>query len=413
MSLQFLVIAGPDKGKSFPIVTGRDMMLGRGIHAYYQLNDPDVSRNHCQILLEGEKAAVICNGGLGGTLVNGKKVERHLLKPGDVLQVGHSKLRLYAGQPPEEEEDSDAPVPLAGQQPAAPPRIEPLTDLAGHTLGHYHLESVIGTGHTGVVFLATDKKDKHSVAFKVFHDEAIQDDEDLHRFIRAAKTVLPLRHPNLVTLYSAGKNAPYCWMAMEYIAGENMQQVIDRISGTGALEWKYAFRVALHIARALEFAHGHHIVHRNVTPTNILRDGTTKVAKLSDLILAKALAGPSEEDVTSPGALVGDLAYLPPERIRGMSNLDARSDLYGLGTMVYALLTGRPPFTGATLLEKITRIRQAAPEKPTRFQSAIPAKLESIVLKLLAKQQDARYQTATELVGELERLALSTGVMPE
>src|SRR5262249_41929647 len=153
-------------------------------------------------------------------------------------------------------------------------------------------------------------------------------------------TVLPLRHPNLVTLYGAGKTGPHCWMSMEYVAGENMQQVIDRIGIAGMLDWRRAFQVALHVGRALAHAAGQNIVHRNVTPTNILREATSKVVKLGDLMLAKALEGPLARQITRPGELIGDVNYMCPEQTHGTQDLDARSDLYGLGATVYALLTG-------------------------------------------------------------------------
>jgi serine/threonine-protein kinase len=231
----------------------------------------------------------------------------------------------------------------------------------------------------------------------------------MQRFVRAMKTVLPLRHPNLVTLYAAGKTHGYCWVAMEYVAGENMRQVIERIGVAGMLDWRYAFQVAVHVARALEYAHGQNILHRNVTPTNILRDAPTKVVKLGDLMLAKALEGATA--ITRPGELIGDLGYMSPERTRGRSDdVDVRADLYGLGATAYALLTGRPPFEGATLAEKVTRIRQTPPEKPTKYQLSIPGQFEGVVLKLLAKRPEERYQTATELLAELTRVGKFQGV---
>src|SRR5262249_3204907 len=149
--------------------------------------------------------------------------------------------------------------------------------------------------------------------------------------------------------YGAGKSGGYCWVALEYIAGENLSQVIGRTGVAGMLDWKYSFRVALHIGRALDYAHGHKIIPRNRTPPNTLLQATDKVTRLGDLMLAKALEGTMVEQITRPGELVGDVAYMSPERTRGMTNVDGRSDLYGLGATLYALLTGRPPFEGATL----------------------------------------------------------------
>jgi serine/threonine-protein kinase len=400
MSLQLLVIAGPDKGRAFTLHAGPDLMIGRSAQAYYQVTDPRVSRNHCQIVNDGDRVEVICGGGSGGTLVNGKPVKQQTLKVGDVVQVGDTQLRLTIGDLPIE-------VAQAHASPSAPAALgQPgqLESLSGQKLSHYDIGPVIGRGASCLVFHATDTKDNRPVALKVLLPEFARDEEEVQRFVRAVKTSLPLRHPNLVTLYAAGKTGGYCWMAMEFIAGENMNQVIKRIGVAGMLDWRYGFQVALHVARALDYAHSNNILHRNVTPTNILRDAPTKVVKLGDLTLAKALEGATQ--ITKPGELIGDVVYMSPERTRGQAEeIDARSDLYGLGATVYALLAGRPPYEGATLAEKVTRIRQSVPERPTKYQLSIPVQFESIVMKLLAKRPDDRYQTARELLTELERMA--------
>ncbi len=402
MSLQLLAIAGPDTGRALILHAGPDMMLGRSAQAYYQLNDPRVSRNHCQILNDGDDVTVICGGGSGGTFVNGKKIQRQALKVGDVLQVGDTQLRLQVGDLPLDVALAHAPARLAA---AAVADIGQLETLSGQTLSHYEIGPIIGKGQSSMVFHATDKHDNRPVAFKVLLPEFSKHEEEMQRFVRAMKTMMPLRHPNLVTIYAAGKTGDHCWVAMEYVAGENMKEVIDRIGVAGMLDWRYAYRVAVQVGRALEYAHDQQIIHRNVTPTNILLDAPTKSAKLGDLMFAKATEGSLAQQITRPGELVGDVTYMSPERTRGQTDeVDGRSDLYGLGATVYALLTGRPPCDGTTLVEKITRIRQVQPEAPTKFQMSIPGQFEGVVMKLLAKRPDDRYQTAGELVRQLERV---------
>jgi serine/threonine-protein kinase len=261
-----------------------------------------------------------------------------------------------------------------------------------------------------MVFHATDTKDNRSVALKVLLPEFSRNEEEMQRFVRAMKTMLPLRHPNLIALYGAGKTGGYCWVAMEYIAGENLTQVIQRIGVAGMLDWRHAFKVAVHIGRALAYAHEQQIIHRNVTPKNVLLEATTKVAKLGDLMKAKALEGALAQQITRPGELIGDVAYMSPERTRGTTDIDGRSDLYGLGATVYALLTGHPPCQGSTLVEKITRIRQEAPVKPSKSQMSIPSAFEGVVLKLLAKRPEERYQTAEAMLKDLERVGRLNGV---
>jgi serine/threonine protein kinase len=410
MSLQFVIVSGPDAGRLFTLQLGANLMVGRGANSFYRLSDPRTSRAHCQVLLEGDQATVIDNESTGGTLVNGTKVERQLLKLGDVIQVGDTQLRLQMGDfPLDVALAALEPAPKSGSA-ASPGAMKQLLELSGQKLAHYDIGPVIGQGSTSVVFHASDLKDERSVALKVLLPEFAKNEEEMQRFVRAMKTMLPLRHPNLIALYGAGKTGKYCWVAMEYIAGENMTQVIERIGVAGMLDWKYGFKVAVHVARALAYAHDQQIIHRNVTPKNIMLQATDKVVKLGDLMLAKALEGTMAQQITRPGELVGEVAYMSPERTRGNTNVDGRSDLYGLGATVYALLAGRPPFAGDTLVEKITRIRQTEPERPTKFQRSIPSGIEGVVLKLLAKRPEDRPQTAAELVKDLERIGKYQGV---
>jgi serine/threonine protein kinase len=409
MSLQLLVVAGPDKGRAFTLQAGADLMIGRGTQSLYRLNDPRVSRAHCQVLLEGEQAVVVDNGGSGGTLVNGKPIQRHILKPGDVLHIGDTQLRVHIGDFPLDFAlgaiaQAGAPAPVAAVKP------DHLESLSGQRLSHYDLGPVIGKGSSSMVFHATDTNDHRSVALKVLLPEFSKNEDEMQRFVRAMKTMLPLRHPNLVSIYAAGKTGEYCWVAMEYIAGENLTQVIQRIGIAGMLDWRQAFKVAVHIGRALAYAHGQQIIHRNVTPKNVLLEAITKIAKLGDLMKAKALEGALAQQITRPGELVGDVAYMSPEGTRGTTDIDGRSDLYGLGATVYALLTGHPPFEGSTLVEKITRIRQDAPVKPTKSQMSIPSAFEGAVLKLLAKRPEERFQTAEDMLKDLERIGKLNGV---
>jgi serine/threonine protein kinase len=329
-------------------------------------------------------------------------VDRHELRPGDVIRIGATELRFHDGSG---EQTTVAPAPKP-----APATAEQLSKLVGQELAHYKVEAVIARGSTGTVFRAADTKDGQTVALKVLQPEFAKNDTEMQRFVRAMKTVLPLRHPNLVALQGAGKTGPYCWVAMEYVEGESMTQAIQRIGVAGMLDWKYGFRVATHIARALEYAHGQAVIHRNVTPQNILLRSADKVAKLGDLMLAKALEGALAQQHTTPGELVGDVGYMAPERTRGAGEVDGRSDLYGLGATVYALVTGRPPFAGGSLPEMIAKIRNAEPEKLKKFQMAIPDLFQGTVLKLLAKRPEERFQSAGELLKDLERVGKFAGV---
>jgi serine/threonine protein kinase len=356
------------------------------------------------VQVEAGGATVIDSNSAGGTFVNGERVAQRELRGGDVIQVGDTHLRFH----------DDAAAEQATIAPAAPPGRatgEPLAALSGQTLGHFEIGPVVARGQSSAVFRARDTRDGKEVALKVLRPEFSRDEEEMQRFVRAMKTMMPLRHPNLVALHGAGKTGQHCWIAMEYVEGESLTQVIQRIGVAGMLDWRNALRVAVHVGRALDYAHGQQIIHRNVAPPNILVRAEDKVAKLGDLMLAKALDGVLAQQVTRPGELVGDVNYMSPERTRSsLDGVDGRSDIYSLGATAYALLTGRPPFADGSLVETITKIRKADPEKPKKYQMAIPDLFEGTVLKMLAKRPEDRHQTAAELLKDLERVAKYQGV---
>src|SRR5262245_24580089 len=169
MSLQFHVVGGPDTGRTHTIQPGNDMIVGRGNHAYYRLNDPRVSRSHCQVQIEGDQVTVICLGGSGGTRVNGKPVQKQLLQLGDVVQVGDTQLSMQMGDFPLE--DAMGAMRTANPDPRKAPDPEKLESLSGTTLGRFDIGPVIGRGTTSMVFCANDTEENRPVALKVLLPE--------------------------------------------------------------------------------------------------------------------------------------------------------------------------------------------------------------------------------------------------
>jgi serine/threonine-protein kinase len=382
--------------------------MGRLTGTAYTLTDGRASRQHCEIRYQDGVVTLIDRGGSGGTLVNGTKITERVLSHGDSFQVGDTLVKLIALE--EQAAASTIQGPAGGNAEADPKAVEQLAELSGRALSHFQIGPPLGKGTTSMIFRATDQQSGQVVALKVMLPEFARNEEEMQRFVRAMKTMMPLRHPNLVALQGAGKSGPYCWCAMELVEGESLTEVIKRIGVAGMLDWKYAFRVAVHVGRALDYAHGKGIIHRNVDPANVLMQSADKVVKLGDLMLAKALEGTLALNVTRPGELLGDSNYLSPERTRGQTDgIDGRSDLFSLGATCYALLTGKPPFAGTTLVDTITKIRNAEPTKPTTFQMGIPGQFEGVILKLLAKSPEQRFQTAGELVKELERIGRYNG----
>jgi len=401
MLAQLVVIAGPDTGGAFPLEDGQTLIIGRGQDTHTQLKDPRCSRKHCLLQVDGGKFLALDEGSAAGTFVNGERITRHEMKPGDVLKVGATEMRLQF----DVHEDEGTLLGDEFHKPKPIPKVTPLKDLVGQSFAHFQLKKVLATGASGMVFLAHDSKDNRQAAVKVLWPETSKQDDEMQRFVRAMKTMMPIRHENIIEIYAAGKNGPYCWVAMEYVDGESLTEVIHHIGTKGMLDWRHAFRVAVHIGRALETAYEHQIIHRNITPQNILLRKSDRVAKLGDLMLAKALEGTLARPVTQPGQLIGDLVYMPPERTRTDVPVDCRADIYSLGATVYALLTGRPPFEGDSLPQVVSKIRQAEPVKPKQYQLAIADRFQDSVLTMLAKRPEDRYETPSKLLIDLDRIA--------
>jgi serine/threonine protein kinase len=404
MGLQLLVIAGPDKGRAFPLTPDDWLLVGRSKATETRLADPHVSKVHCKVEWAGGLVTVTDHDSTGGTFVNGRRVTREPLRTGDVIGLGETQLLL--------QEDGAA----AGEDEGQTLQFAPtalgaaLGELTGKALSHYALGPLLARGTTGAVYRARDTRDNRDVAVKVLGPEFVRDDEAVQRFVRAMRTMLPLRHPNLVAVHGAGKTGPHCWCAMEYVEGESLAQLLGRAGPAAGLDWRQGLRFAAHVARALAYAHRNAILHRNLTPGNVLVRAGDQVAKLGDLMLAKALEGLLAEKITRPGDVVGDVHYLAPERAGGDGSVDARSDLFSLGALTYALLAGRPPFAGAGTVETLLLIRAAEPARPTEYQPAVPAAFEEVVLTLLRKRPEERYQTAAEALQALEGVASAHGV---
>ena len=255
-----------------------------------------------------------------------------------------------------------------------------------------------------MVFKASDPEKGRTAALKVLTPQFTSNDEQRQRFVRAMKTMLPVKDERIVRLYNAGKTGAYCWAAMEFVEGENLSEEIERIGIDGMMDWKKVWRVAVDICHALHAGYQHKIVHRNVTPTNILRRKSDGACLLGDFMLAKALEGTLAQQVTQPGEVLGEVPYLAPERTKADTEIDTRSDMYGLGATCYALLTGRPPTSGDSLLEMITNVREQIPEPPKKYQLSVNDLFADVVMKLIEKDQDERYDNPAALMKELLRI---------
>lgn len=396
-----VIIGGPDRGRSFQIEEGQTLVIGRSQTSDTQINDPRVSRVHCRVVVDGGTITLLDNDSAGGTFMNGNKVSRQELDTGDTFSVGDTTMRYQLDANLPDDQPTIAPVAAAAPTPQAAPQ---LADLVGETFAHYRLDKILAKGNTGMIFKAQDTEQDRVVAVKVLTPDANHSDEQRDRFVRAMKTMLPIKHDHLVSLYHAGKTGPFCWAAMQFIDGESLTELISRMGIEGMLDWRETWRIGVQIGRALDAAYEQKIIHRNVTPTNIMRRHADRACLLADLMLAKALEGNFSQQITAPGQLIGEVPYMAPERTRDADPVDTRSDIYGLGATLYALMAGRPPFESSSLPELVRMVREDAPTPPKEFQLSINEKFQDAVARMLAKKPSDRYQTPTELLRDLERI---------
>ena len=396
MKLRLSVIAGPDAGRSFELKPGQSLVVGRGDKSEVRLGDPSVSRVHFQIGSSGETVTVSDQGSSSGTFVDGTQVENSVVKLGGVIQAGDTRIRV--------EEESATHGTMAPMARPDTTEAKPLPQLLGTELGPYKLNEILGKGTSGLLFKAHDAEKDRIAAVKVLTPQFTANDEQRQRFVRAMKTMLPIKDERIINLYNAGKNGPYCWAAMEFIEGENLSQLIERTGIEGMIDWQKVWRVAVDVGRALNKGYEHQIVHRNVTPTNILRRKSDEACLLGDFMLAKALEGTLAQQVTQPGQILGDIPYLAPERTRSDAVVDTRSDMYGLGATCYALLTGRPPVGGNTLTEMVANVRDQQPEPPKKYQLAVNELFQDVVMQMISKDPADRFQTPSDLIKELAKI---------
>src|SRR5262249_22819299 len=288
---------------------------------------------------------------------------------------------------------------------AVAPTSTPLPS-PGETMGTFRLAEAIGVGGMGAVFRALDTQLDRQVALKLLPPDQAVDDEVVQRFYQEGRSAAQLDHENIARVFSIGQDGLFHYIAFEYIEGVTLRQ---KVEADGPLSAREAVDVALQIANALVHASRRGVIHRDIKPSNIIITPNGK-AKLVDMGLARRFERGGDHGLTQSGMTLGTFDYISPEQARDPRDVDVRSDLYSLGCTLFHALTGRPPFPGGTVLQKLIQHQEELPADVRTLNPAVPVELANIIAKLMAKDRDRRYQTPEHLVRDLLILAGAFGL---
>jgi serine/threonine protein kinase/Tfp pilus assembly protein PilF len=283
--------------------------------------------------------------------------------------------------------------------------------MIGQTISHYRVLRMLGEGGMGVVYEAEDIRLGRHVALKFVVHKKLDRQETVERFEREARAASVLNHPNICTVHDVGEEGGHHFIAMELLEGESLDALLSR----GPVQPRRLLELATQIAEGLAAAHARGVIHRDIKPANVFVTSGGFV-KIMDFGLAKILQSPAAEsltamesevtqtsDLTTPGIAMGTVSFMSPEQVRG-EEVDARSDLFSFGALLYAMAVGEPPFRGSTPAVKLSGILERNPVPPLEIVPGLPTKLQDIILKALEKNREERYQTARDMAIDLRRL---------
>jgi serine/threonine protein kinase len=334
---------------------------------------------------------------------------RSLHEEPDVLVVALRKGRDPDPFDKQQQDEVVSLVEVIGQQVPEPLKSD-LSHSKSHSLptqiGEYEILGRMGVGGMGEVYQALHRRLRRHVAIKVLRPDLIRDSRAIKRFEREVQAAGKLTHPNVVATHDAGEHDGRHYLVMEYVTGSDLASVVKE---NGPMSVHQALDCIVQAARGLAHAHAEGIVHRDVKPSNLLLDtkGTVKVLDMGLARITDPLADPSAAsgaDLTRSGNIMGTIDYMAPEQAMDSRHADARSDIYGLGCTLYYLLNGRPPFSGDTVLKRVTAHQQAQIPHLPATRADVPPGMQAVFAKMVAKAPEARFQTILELLATLESL---------
>lgn len=448
--------------RAFDLHTGEFVLVGRGEHCDIKLDDPSASRVHCRVIARDGRILLTDAGSRWGTFVNGERVEQAELRPGDRVRVGETLLTVSAESdaaattiapadaadeiPPEaivtrlsgnangvavEPRDSERSsfLPLVRQgdgnavaradtpaeyaapataTPAAAPRLDTRPFVPARFLGsqflRYQIESLIAHSRSGMSFIANDPALQRKVVLKFYRPDLLATEQSVARFLRAVRTMINFRHPNIIRLFDAGHADGLCYTITEHVDGVSGEQLIKNYGIAGMLDWQTTVQIGIDLCNALDELHEAGVVHRDIRPGHIVIENNTHRATIGELVLAKAWDREQVEQLTAAGDVVGDLAWQSPEQLGSGEPVDQRTDLYQLGLTLYMLLTGEQPFQTHGAASTVEAIMSREPKSPKSIQLSIPDLLADAVLRSLAKRPADRPLSAAAFLEELERV---------
>jgi eukaryotic-like serine/threonine-protein kinase len=423
MRFDLRFVHGVRAGQVINLDDNQTVVLGRGTETNCRIQDPSISRRHCQITNCPQGLLIADLGSSNGTYVNGQPISHWVaLNSGDQVVLGQNQVEIHAAviAAPQHRcascgRDFQALELSQGQFSRDPngrlicTQCMAKFDFDPHMIEGYVIESKLGQGAFGAVFRAVQQQTGQVVALKTVRPQLVQNERDITRFFREAKTGATLVHDNIIQIYDAGESRGAYYIAMEYVEGKEIAKLIEQY---GRIDVGYTLRIGIQIANALQHAYGRSVVHRDIKPENILVTSQGQ-AKLVDFGLAKNMQSAGASGLTAPGEGMGTLAYMPPEQLDNALMADQRSDIYSLGATLYHMLTGKRPFNEKTTRKFIMKILNKMPEPISEHNPDVPADLEVIIEKAMAKEPEDRYQVPEEFERNLkdifEQMARSYG----